>query len=109
MIITLELLRKKKACEDGINYFKSLGKKEWEVMELVKKCIEDKTGYAGWLFETFQLTGLCETFHENGNVLFRGHYIDGRREGACEFFDTNGHLRRTDYHKAGRIVERVKS
>jgi antitoxin component YwqK of YwqJK toxin-antitoxin module len=101
MIITLELLQEKKPYQGMINYFKSLGKQEWEAMELVKKCIEDKTEYAGWLFETFKLTGLCETFNENGNLWEKCYYQKGKLHGECEYFYPNGNLWITGNYKEG--------
>jgi antitoxin component YwqK of YwqJK toxin-antitoxin module len=109
MIITLELLQEKEACEDGINYFKSLDKQEWEAMELVKKCIEDKAGYANWLFRKFQLTGVCETFYGNGNLRMRCYYIDGKRESECQYFYPNGNLSDECSYKKDKIDGECKS
>ena len=48
--ITLEFLQEKKACSDGIKYFKTLEKQEWELVELIKKCCDDmQIIYADWL------------------------------------------------------------
>ena len=41
MLITLEVLKEKRACSGGVQYFQSLEKKEWGVVELIKRCQED--------------------------------------------------------------------
>jgi hypothetical protein len=52
MLITLDVLESKDACEAGIKYFKSLEKQEWEVIELMERCFKDKKYYsAEWLFK----------------------------------------------------------
>ena len=52
MLVTLDVLKSKDACEDGIKYFKSLEKQEWEVIELMERCFKDKRqDYARWLFK----------------------------------------------------------
>jgi hypothetical protein len=42
MIINLEVLKEEGDCEDGLNYFQTLEKKEWEVVELMEKCDVDR-------------------------------------------------------------------
>ena len=51
MLITLEVLEEENACSRGVKYFQSLEKKEWGVVELIKRCYKDsKESYAGWLY-----------------------------------------------------------
>ena len=116
MITTLEILKEKKACQAGLDYFQTLEKQEWEVMELVEKVHKDKKNFSRRLFEIFKLTGVCKWFYESGRFepewnyqndrlrlrgFFKGfyesggvwyemHYKDGKRHGVCKWFYENG-------------------
>jgi hypothetical protein len=51
MLVTLGVLNSKEAYGDDIQYFQSLEKQEWEVIELMERCFKDKNYYfAAWLF-----------------------------------------------------------
>ena len=60
MLVTLDVLESKGACEDGIEYFKSLEKQEWEVIELMERCFKDKNYYFAVLL--FQCVETIEEF-----------------------------------------------
>jgi len=89
MKITLEMLKEKKACSKGIEYFKShwvSGEAEHtEILEQLSKD-QDEQAYGTWLLTTFKLTGTsytygeensqnvwCYTEFENG-VKIKSHY-----------------------------------
>jgi hypothetical protein len=74
MITTLEILKEKKACQAGLDYFQTLEKQEWGVMELVERVHKDKKNFSEWLFVTFKLTGLCKWFYHNGQVKLERLY-----------------------------------
>ena len=49
------------------------------------------------------VTGIVEEFHENGQLMGRGNYIDGKREGLKEVFYRNGQLQYRGNHIDGEI------
>jgi len=51
------------------------------------------------------VTGTVEEFHDNGQLEWRGNFIDGEREGLQERFDENGNLTRTETYRNGELVE----
>ena len=48
-------------------------------------------------------TGIVEEFHENGQLMGRGNFIDGKREGLKEVFYRNGQLQYRGNHIDGEI------
>jgi len=64
MLVTLGVLNSKEAYGDGIKYFKSLEKQEWEVIELMERCFKDKNYYFAVLL--FQCV---ETIEELGKAI----------------------------------------
>ena len=62
-MITLKTLQDKQACRDGIAYFEGLNKTEWNLLELMERCITDgNQSYADWLFCTITTQ---ETFNSD--------------------------------------------
>ena len=51
------------------------------------------------------VTGIVEEFHENGQLMGRGNFIDGKREGLFEYFDEDGNLTKTETYRDGELVE----
>ena len=52
------------------------------------------------------VTGIVETFHENGQLEFRGTVIDGKPvDGLWELFDEDGNLTETMTFRNGELVE----
>jgi len=91
--ITLEFLQEKKACSDGIKYFKTLQKQEWELVELVQKCLEDmQISYADWLVTYLDnvddLKAVVELYKSKGwslDCVF-AYYQDLIKEAGLEYF-----------------------
>ncbi|MCL4546919.1 MAG: hypothetical protein M1576_04185, partial [Deltaproteobacteria bacterium] len=56
MKITVEVLKEKNACQDGIKYFQANFKeKEIEVKEVLQKLVEDnKYNWASWVVDNFK-------------------------------------------------------
>lgn len=93
MLITLEILKKKEACQAGLDYFQTLDKQEWEVMELVERVHKDKKNFSEWLFIKFKLTGLCKVFYDSSEAWHEVDYSDGKRHGLCKGFDESGQVK----------------
>lgn len=56
MIITLKLLKEKGAYEGFLDYFQSLEKQEWDIVELFDRCVldgENKIYYSEFLFKHY--------------------------------------------------------
>jgi antitoxin component YwqK of YwqJK toxin-antitoxin module len=51
------------------------------------------------------VTGIVESFHENGQLLERKNYKDGEYKGLWEFFDEEGNLTKTETYRNGERVE----
>tara|TARA_B110000211_G_scaffold222191_1_gene270595 strand:+ start:731 stop:1018 length:288 start_codon:yes stop_codon:yes gene_type:complete len=51
------------------------------------------------------LTGIVEIFGENGQLVRRANYVDGKKDGLEEWFDENGKLFSADTFKNGEIIE----
>jgi hypothetical protein len=64
MLITYELLESNNASQLMINYFKSLEKQEWDLLELVDRCIEDREGYYVYFLFKFADKSNFETIVE---------------------------------------------
>ena len=51
------------------------------------------------------ITGIVESFHENGQLQYRGNYTDGVQDGLVEFFDEDGNLTETRTYRNGELIE----
>jgi len=49
--------------------------------------------------------GLMEWFHVNGRLWWRGNYKDGKQDGLWEFFDEYGNLTSTQTWENGEVVK----
>ena len=52
-----------------------------------------------------ELDGPFETFHEDGQLSFRGNIVDGETDGLSEYFDEDGNLTSTQTWRNGELVE----
>ena len=52
------------------------------------------------------VTGIIETFNENGQLEVRGNYRDGKREGLWEYFDENGNLTKAETFRNGVLQKK---
>ena len=92
MLVTLDVLKSKEAYGDGIKYFKSLEKQEWEVIELMERCFKDyKNDYAGWLFKCVEtveeLKQIVKLYIKKGEHLgFAFEYCNKAFENDLELF-----------------------
>ncbi len=126
MIITLEILEETlpipKCDSDQIrsvldyglrssvlNYFRSLEKQEWEVMELVERVHQDKQEYSRWLFETFKLSGTCQNFYfpEPDLPFFELASLIGNLYWECDYKD-GVKLRQRSYAEDGSLISEKK-
>ena len=48
------------------------------------------------------VTGIVEEFHENGQLMGRGNFIDGKGNGLTEVFHDNGQLQLTQNYRDGK-------
>ena len=99
MLVTLKVLESKKVSEWEIEYFKSLEKQEWEVIELMKRCFKDgKCYFAEWLFQC------VETVEELGKAIDltikNEGYLGGVFSNCKELFEKNQELfkKAVEYH-----------
>ena len=49
--------------------------------------------------------GLVEKFYDNGQLLLRENYKNGKLNGLWEYFDESGKSRGNENYKAGKLVE----
>ena len=49
--------------------------------------------------------GLWEGFYENGQLEYRGNYIDGEPDGLWEWFYEDGRLIETKTYRNGELAE----
>ena len=79
--ITVKKLRELNACPDSINAFINEFGKNGKIH--VKKLIEilhehkDSRNYSRWLFQNFNLTGICYDYHSNGKIWCKENYKNG--------------------------------
>ena len=103
MLITLKILQREEKCPRLLDYFQSLGKPEWEVMELVKKIHEDRENFSAWLFIKFKLTGVCQRYCTHKKLWCLDNYQNGKRHGLCQSFYDDGKLE-SEYNFINDIV-----
>jgi len=96
MKIDVNILEEEKACAEVFNWFqKEFGENAEIEIETVIKTLETQKntkGWVFWLFETFKLSGLAKKWHENGQLLKKGNYLDGKRHGQYKSWHENGQL-----------------
>ena len=51
------------------------------------------------------ITGIVESFHDNGQLERRRNYVDGKEEGLFEMFDEDGNLTETRTYRNGELIE----
>jgi antitoxin component YwqK of YwqJK toxin-antitoxin module len=106
--LNLKFLQKLCQSQELQEYFQALEKPEWEVMELVEKVHKDKKNFSKLLFETFQLTGLCKGFYENGAVKYEINYKDGKKYGVYKDFYQSGEVLHEVNYNDGERYEILK-
>ena len=87
MLITLEVLEEENACSRGVKYFKSLEKKEWGVVELIKRCHKD--------CKPCLIVSLYECIDSN----------DELREVVRYLIETKGHFNYTFFRCCGELLK----
>ena len=82
MQITLESLKKKIRNEFFIEWFEENFSKEADSKEIIKKLRDIKISneWMNWLFVEYKLNGLCEEWHDNGQLEYRDNYKDGEKQ-----------------------------
>ena len=105
--ITLKILRKLNACPDSIIRFRNKFGKNGKIH--VKKLIEilhknkDSNGYSSWLFQNFNLTGICYDYYNNGKIFYKVNYKNGKFHGERIVYYSNGKIARKTNYKNGNI------
>ena len=56
-------------------------------------------------FKDGEQDGLWESYRENGQLSSTTNYKDGELDGLSEFFDEDGNLTKTETYKDGELVE----
>ena len=100
MQITLKSLKEKDGCANGIIWFEENFGEEAESEEIIKNLRDIKitNNWMFWLFSKYKLSGLCEGWHDNGQLHIKENYKDGKRYGLSEWWYNNGQfLARINY------------
>ena len=103
--INEDILKEQEACSDGIDWFNEYFKdKTVTIEEVIAKMREVKIedNYMEWLFKKYELDGLCEEWHRNGQMWCRENYKDGKKDGLCEEWYDNGKMWRRYNYKNGK-------
>ena len=51
--------------------------------------------------------GLVEKFWDNGQLLERGNYKDGKKDGLWERYNEDGRLYKKENYKDGRLIKKT--
>ena len=86
--------------KDGITYHQNMNK---PVTGIVESYYENGNLFQRTIFIEGKREGLEEVFHENGQLWFKGNFKDGKREdGIQEQFHENGNLSRRTTYRDGK-------
>ena len=105
MKVTLELLKKHKACEDAIKEFINLKLEGIEVYDLIKMLHErkDDNEYSYWLFKKLKLSGLSVGYRRDGSVWYKHNYKNGELHGLYVDYRYDGSVVYKDNYKDGKL------
>ena len=87
---------------DGLTYHQDTNK---PVTGIVEEFHENGQLMGRGNFIDGKREGLKEVFYRNGQLQYRGNHIDGKLEGPLEYFDRNGNLTKTETYRNGELVE----
>ena len=105
MRITRELLKKKRACWEGLAAFVARFPDGAEADEALAWTQEiRRCDWARWLVEELGIpyTGRIELWYADGHREWRETYVAGERDGVAERWYDNGQLARRETWKAGK-------
>ena len=72
---------------------------------LPRNQLVERQGIKYEINSTTPFTGSSVVYHDNGQLLSRGNFIDGKLNGLGEIFDENGNLTKTETYRDGELVE----
>jgi hypothetical protein len=99
-MITIELLKSKGACEDGLNYFKKLPQDSYDILDLIKQCCEDgEQDYADWLFKCCKNLFTKTTFKSAVEYHIKNHFCLARARECQAYLIENGTLEKWEFWK----------
>ena len=106
--ITLKKLRELNACPSAIIRFRNkFGKNgKIHVKKLIKMLHENKdsNGYSRWLFEKFNLTGICYNYYSGGKIFYKSYYKNGELNGERIHYYDNGNIACKANFKNGKLI-----
>ena len=86
MKITLDELKKKDACKDGLKWFKKTFGNQAEHTKIIKELEKEKDCdcWIDWLFENFKLSGICKGWYSDGTKSYEGIIKTGKNMAFIE-------------------------
>ncbi len=103
MKITKNRLKSLGACVSGVVWFEENFGKKTTSKKLVEKLQEEKKyDWLDWVYVNCKLSGLCESWYENGQLAYRKNYKAGKEDGLWESWYENGKLEYRANYKAGK-------
>ena len=104
MKITLDELKKKDACAEGLKWFEDTFENQAEHTEIIKQLEKEKDcdNWIDWLFRNFKLSGICRGWFSNGTKSYEWNYKNGKLHGICRGWYSNGNKWYEDHFKNGK-------
>ena len=106
MQINIEKLKEHAACSEGLRWFAKNFSRTATVSidEVIEKLEEqkDSNSYLLWLFEKFELSGLCREWRENGLICKEATYKERELHGFYKEWYKNGQIREEANYKEGK-------
>ena len=105
--ITVKKLRELNAYSSAIIEFINEFGKNGKIH--VKKLIEilhknkDSNGYSSWLFQKFNLTGICYGYYSNGKISYKANYKNCELHGECIGYYSTGKIFYKENYKNGKL------
>ena len=105
--ITVKKLRELNACLDSINAFITEFGENGKIH--VEKLIEilyenkDSRNYNRWLFENFNLTGICYGYYSDGKIAYKSYYKNSKLHGEYVGYYENGKIAHKTNYKNGEL------
>jgi len=72
-------------------------------------CFYDGSGYGKGTYKDGKKDGVCEVYHENGQLAYSYTYEDGAKEGEARSYYPNGQLKDIYIYKGGNLVDTIES